>query len=111
MLAAAGGSGLLPSSRASNVVAAFDAATVDSSRCDAVHLRPPASGLPAGGATLRVGSGVGVLRPLDVRVSLGGPLPLLPLLDSLARPYAAAASGGSNLWTLGRSRYARIVRR
>ena len=34
---------------------------------------------------------MGVLRPLDVRVSLGGPLPLLPLLDSLAQPAHATA--------------------
>lgn len=83
IVAAASGGGLLPSSRACTVTAAFDAAAVDGSRCDAVHLRPPAAGLPVGGNALRVGAGVGVLRPLDVRVSLGGPLPLLPLLDSV----------------------------
>ena len=32
-----------------------------------------------------------MLRPLDVRVSLGGPLPLLPLIEVLARCDVSAA--------------------
>ena len=54
-------------------------------------------GLPTAGGTLRVGAGVEVLRPLDVRVSLGGPLPLLPLIDVLARCDASAAPRAAQL--------------
>ena len=76
LAAANGGLHLLSSSRACVVTAAFDAATLDGSKCDAVHLRVGAGvgaagveggglcGLPTAGGTLRVGAGVEVLRQL-----------------------------------------------
>jgi hypothetical protein len=108
ILAAANG-GLhlvLPSSRACVVTAAFDAATLDGSKCDAVHLRVGAGvgagveggglcGLPTAGGTLRVGAGVEVLRPLyppSLTLTLALAL-ILTLAPSLAPTPTLRCSG------------------
>ena len=73
--ASAGSAGMMaaiPGSTRASIQAAFDAATAHAGACAAV------SG--AAGMQATLGDGVSVLRPLDVRASLGGPLPLLPLI-------------------------------
>ena len=60
-----------------SVLAAFAAETAYAGSCAAV------CGAASWRATLS--EGVSVLRPLDVRASLGGPLPLLPLVELVSR--------------------------
>ena len=75
--AGGGGSAMLIMTRSISILAAFDAATAGNGVCTAVH--------GAHGLRAQLGGGVSVLRPLDVRASLGGPLPLLPLVEVLGR--------------------------
>ena len=72
----------LPPSRGVSVLAAFAAETAHGGVCDAV--------CGAAGLRAALADGVAILRPLDVRASLGGPLPLLPLIE---RVHAAAGGG------------------
>ena len=70
--------GGLLSHRSASVLAAFAAETANGGACSAIY---GAVGLQA-----YLGEGVSVLRPLDVRASLGGALPLLPLIEQVRRP-------------------------
>ena len=81
--AAAHGGGGLMGSRGVTVLAAFAAATAHGGSCAAV--------CGSAGLHAEIAEGVCILRPLDVRASLGGPLPLLPLVELVD----AAVRGGS----------------
>ena len=76
--AASGGaaSGLMIGGRSVAVLAAYTAATAHDGECAAIG--------GSVGLRAKVAHGVSVLRPLDVRASLGGPLPLLPLIELVA---------------------------
>ena len=64
---------MMGTSRGVSVLAAFAAETAYSGACAAV--------CGAAGLRATISNGVSILRPIDVRASLGGPLPLLPLIE------------------------------